>query len=1002
MRNEFVIDDIKPILAGGNFPEEMIQEVAGEYDSRCEAANSRCNIVVSLLADGFRDEAILLAEQEPKLLPLLAKLDFPQREQWISYLAERGIDPPPAINHDAAVVIEEAYEQQRQLEPLMRKHRLLALSRAPLQARLQILRRLEKADRTNPIWAADIEKFEHARIEQIRQETTIAKKEADVAKLAALTEELNGPWSVKVPADLRNFVAGSTGDLSRRAAVEQLKALADRLNDSLSAFDASSGRAAREEWEAANSIAQIGPGSPLYDRAAEALRWLDEVDAQDADDVAYDESLAKLERAIDDELELEQVERRWYAVQRMNREIPLALDQRYQDYRDRILAGRRRRGMLRLAAATAGILVVGALFGWYLFNQGRQRALAEARTQAIGFRDTNNLTAADKWLSDSPPYVQKDGEVLSTVQQLRDNMAEVERIRGEIAKAVGGVDLKGRLDETIDGVVSQAAALTEELVKRKVDPAAEQAQVENLRLQVEAERERRLRERTAKFTAELGGLARQLKEAERVPIVADPRAQLESLKLSLGEFRTRHSTQVDRRPAVDNVALDQVNVLLQRIEGRLKAVAEYQRSLERVGVLIAAGSDPAQFAKALTDFANDFPSSPWAGDFRKSAVELDWWGRLEKWQRLAQKPEWARIADLGKEEAAATLAELEAAEKEMVLPELAEQVAKVKLTLNQIIQGRLISKDEIARRITDTYSKEDYRQQYLLIEKSESPPDRWRYLRGAARADANRKNFNYDYYRNAFRQDKQVKVGNSLPVSDIAQVGLAGQCTVATELTRIAGLANERSTEDLLVDLLLAVFADYPADNPAVADQPRTAPDPIVQANMAQAVLQLCVDGSPALADLVRTEWNELTAGKFNSIDWFEGENPQTLAKRAEADETLKRLRSGFKDLPERVTAWRQQAEATADWSQLQGYRWAGWLRNSEGTQEVLSISPPENGQEMYVLLPTGMSNEAEFLLAGVYANGVLTNTQHERLYQSGRPVFIRQSAAQPEESEQR
>jgi hypothetical protein len=987
-------------LLDSSVPEELLEELGGEYSGAVESLNARVREIVGLLSDGLRDEAIGLAEIEPNVLGLAAKLDFPRRGEWVQFLLSRGIDPPPTINHDAAAVIEEAYEQQRQLEPLMRKHRLLALSRAPLQARLQILRRLEKADPTNPIWAGDIEKFEHARVEQIRQEATAARKSADVAKLAALTEELNGPWSIKVPADLRNFVAGSSGDLSRRAAIEQLKPLVDRLNDALSAFDANGGRAAREEWTAVNAIAQIGPGDTLHDRAAEALRWLEEVDTQDADDVAYEESLAKLERALDDEFELEQVEQRWYAVQRMNRDIPLALDQRYHEYRDRILGARRRRGTLRVAAVAAGILVVGALFGWYLFNQGRQRALAEARTQALGFRDTNNLTAADKWLGDAPPYVQKDGEVLSTIQQLRDNVAEIERIRGEIATAVNGVDLQGRLDEAVDAVVSQAAALTEELVKRKADPAAEQAQVENLRLQVEAERERRLRERTAKFTAELGDLAQQLKEAERVPLTADPRTQLDSLKLALGDFRTRHLTQVDRRPAVENAALDQVNVLLQRIEGRLKAVAEYQRSLERVGVLVAAGSDPNQFAKALTDFANDFPGSPWAGDFRKSATELDWWSRLGKWQRLAQRPEWARLADLSKDEAAALLAEVEGAEKEMVLAELADRVAKVKLTLNQIVKGRLISKEEIVKKLNDTYAKEDYRQQYVLVEKSERPPDRWRYLRGAARADANRKNFNYDYFRNIFRQDKQVKVGNSLAVGDIAQVGLAGQCTVATELLRIAGLASERSTEEVLVDLLLAVVADYPADDPAVADQPRTAPDPIVQANMAQAVLQLSVDGSPALADLVRAEWNELTVAKFNSIDWFEGDNPQTLAKRTEAEGTLKRLRASFKDLPERVKAWRNQAALAADWSQLQGYRWAGWLRNSEGTREVLSISPLENGQELFVLLPTGMANGAEFLPAGVYANGVLNNTQNERLYQSGRPVFIKQSAAQ-RESEQ-
>ena len=509
-----------------------------------------------------------------------------------------------------------------------------------------------------------------------------------------------------------------------------------------------------------------------------------------------------------------------------------------------------------------------------------------------------------------------------------------------------------------------------------------------------------MRERTAKFTAELGGLAQRLKDVERVPVTADPRPQLEELKSALGEFRTRNLPQVDRRPAVDNAALDQVNVLVQRIEGRLKAVAEYQRSLDRVGVVVAAAGDPAQLGKALVDFANDFPASPWSGDFRKSATELEWWQRLEKWQKLAQRPEWAQISELGKEQAAALLSEIEAAEKELVLPFLAERVAKAKLVLNQIVKGRLISKDEISKKINDTYSKDDYRQQMVMVEQSERPPDRWRYLRGSYRADANRQYFNYDYYRNIFRQDKQVKVGSSLPVEEVAQVGLAGQCTVATELMRIAGLAGSRTTEELLVDLVRAVVAEYPADDPATADQPRTAPDPIVQANMAQVVLQLCVDGSPALADLVRADWNELTVAKFSGVDWFEGDNPQTIAKRAEAENQLGKMRANFKELSARVAEWKEQASKAADWSELLAYRPAGWIRNSEGTQEVLSISPLENGAELFVLLPTGMANGAEFLFVGTYANGVLTNTQNERLYQSGRPVFIKTQNTAAVESE--
>ena len=992
-----VFNDINSLISGARSPDEFIEEVAAEFHALSETANSRLSAVVSLLADGYRDEAIQMAEQEPKLLPSLAQLDFRQREEWVTYVTARGLDAPPKLNHDAAEVIEEAYEQQRKLEPLMRKHRLLALARAPLPARLQVLRWLEQADPTNPIWAGDIERFEHSRIEQIRQAATLARKNNDVKGLADLAEELNQPWSIKVPADLRNFVAGSSGDLSRRAAIEQLKPVAAKLNAALMAFDAESGRAAREEWLLLNETARVAPGDPLHSETEEALRWLDEVDQQEGEEEAYEEALSKLERGLDDELSLEEIDQLWYAVRKFNRDVPDSLERRVTEYKERLLAARQRRSMLRMATAAAAVLAVGALFWLYLFNQGRQRALAEARSQAASFREANNLSGFDTWFAGLAEFIKKDGDVLNTRQGLQDNVNQIAQLQEDFSQTLGEIDLKGPLEEAVDAALAKAAGFTEELAKRKANPGQLTDEIESTKRKVEAERERRLRERTTSFREGLSELAQDLKEVEQIQLSADPKSRLESLKNSLNEFRGRHLSQVDRRPAVETAALDQVGLLLQRVENRLKAVAEYKSSLERVSVITAASNDPEAFAKALLAFAGDFPGSPWSSDFRKSAAEASAWKNLSNWQSLAQKPDWVKICDLNKAEAAGLLKSLESAEKALVLPEFASRLNSVKALLDQIQKGRAISKEEVIKKITETYSKEDYQKQSILVERGEREPNNWRYLRGSFRANPERKSFNYDFYGNIFRQDKQVKVGRSLPADQVAQAGLAGQCFIADELLRVVGKSGAMTTEDLLLELAKIVIADYPADDPVKVDQPRTAPDPIVQAVMTQVVFQLCSDGSPAIAEAIKADLVELNAGQFSSVDWFEGDNSETVAKRKEAEKLLESVRNHQNELGTQVAAWRKRALEAADWADLNSYRWAGWLRLGDGAPEIINSARLENGQELFVLVPTGAANEATFRSVGIYANGTLENSSAAELFQSGRPVFFKQSKIKTE-----
>ena len=185
-----LIMEIQGVLANPNTPIELLSGVAAEYNEACESANQRLTTARKLLASGHRDEAVQLAERFPPLLDMVAELDFPETDRWRDALATNGIETPPVLSIEAAAEIENAYDELRQFEPLLETHRMLALSQAPLPSRILILKKLAQKDPTNPLWGADIELFEKARLDQIKSEMAKANKQNDAAKLKALATEL--------------------------------------------------------------------------------------------------------------------------------------------------------------------------------------------------------------------------------------------------------------------------------------------------------------------------------------------------------------------------------------------------------------------------------------------------------------------------------------------------------------------------------------------------------------------------------------------------------------------------------------------------------------------------------------------------------------------------------------------------------------------------------------------------------------------------------------------
>ena len=153
----------------------------------------------------MRSEAVHLAECQPRLLELAEALRLPDPVVWTRACMAHGLPPPPELLTDGLDHIEEAFGIERTLEPLLARHRLLALAQSPIKNRQEVLRAVLEQDPQNPSWDEGLRLLDVARFKELRAEAKIAFRAHDRAALEKLANELEvHPPRAPLPDDLRD------------------------------------------------------------------------------------------------------------------------------------------------------------------------------------------------------------------------------------------------------------------------------------------------------------------------------------------------------------------------------------------------------------------------------------------------------------------------------------------------------------------------------------------------------------------------------------------------------------------------------------------------------------------------------------------------------------------------------------------------------------------------------------------------------------------------------
>jgi hypothetical protein len=218
-------------------PTPDVTDALDVYASACRQVNDRLGECFRLIKLGQRSEALRQVKIEPDALAMYDELHF-DKVKWLAEVCEEcKLTPPPRLDSAAAAKLNEAFATEQKHRDILRQHRLLALSRAPLRRRLEVMRLIRKAAPTELFWQDDIAGYEGRRVEEMRKVLADPKQRDDWPTVRDLYQEMTDGWQSPFPLDLAEQIKKARKKLLEKGGDSELKPIADRLKRHVAAVE---------------------------------------------------------------------------------------------------------------------------------------------------------------------------------------------------------------------------------------------------------------------------------------------------------------------------------------------------------------------------------------------------------------------------------------------------------------------------------------------------------------------------------------------------------------------------------------------------------------------------------------------------------------------------------------------------------------------------------------------------------------------------------------------
>jgi hypothetical protein len=597
-----------------------------QYGEICEEVNVRLRTCGQLLNRGLRSEAIQLAEQVPSVLDTVQLLDCPELPILEELMANQGMVLPPGILFEIATQLNAAYHEERELGPLLRDYRLLALSRAPLKMRLRVLRRIAAKDPASMFWHDDQRLFEQERQLQLQSEISDAGKAGDLALLTEIRTELAAPdWVAQPPAKLLHLLTRNINRCEQANSQQQLQVLIEQLESAQQEGDFALAGSLAETWQHIAPKAELEVNDPLLIRYDHVAAWLAEEHARLSaiDNTRF--ALHGLEQAINQALTAADLQRQYEHVWQAGVAIPSGLQERVE-LRVAVLKSReKRRTILRVAGILSLALLLAGGIGWYFQYRAYQSNLTSAVATLEKFLKNKEYEQAESFLQNlrtSLPAITQENSVVQLEKKLaQESQAEQKRLT-----ALNGhwQSLDNSDQEEPDLEILQQA---EGLVKTD----QEKATLKQWRQRAVAAKEEKQLASDNAFEEKFQALRDEVTRFVAAPVSEEQEAAAEERAALEKKLRKLQET-----PRVSPHLLQEIAPLESRLAARWQDWEQQRRVDGELQQWLAVASDVERYAQALVDFSKRHPNTMRGKAAADVALETGLWTGGDGWLRLLE------------------------------------------------------------------------------------------------------------------------------------------------------------------------------------------------------------------------------------------------------------------------------------------------------------------------------------------------------------------------------
>lgn len=477
--------------------EDMLRDEAVAFNELCYEVNAKLASIERLINRGLRDDALVAAGRDGELLTLFEKLDFPDRDLWTELVQAFGLPKPPELNHDAAAKLNMAYATLGDIEGLMNNHRLFALARAPLSARIRILNALALKDRENPLWQSDLVTFQQARLSQMPGEVERAVREGNLESLRAISDELtSSKWWVTIPPKLTAQVKTALTANHKRDLIDQLKAESIRIQNAFAEFDIATGILAAEKIQQLGAEASLMSDDPLVLEMEPALHWVEEQQKAIVAEKRSQSLIDDLELVLDTSTDRTVIERAYSKTKVLGDRLPQPLRQRAIERIASFDMMARRRTMLIYGSAALVLAILGSLAGIWIVQSRQEAVDVQFEKTLLALIENKEWEQANKFVDAQPNSIRSrpvvlaaNGQITAALNAEKNRVAEVAEILAQLEAdqtAKPNDDLLNRLRPLVKSGPEKLALLKQESIAQKRRLAASEMESKTNRIRFEA------------------------------------------------------------------------------------------------------------------------------------------------------------------------------------------------------------------------------------------------------------------------------------------------------------------------------------------------------------------------------------------------------------------------------------------------------------------------------------------------------------------------------------